>query len=208
MATQALTLDKDAFAALVTEHKLQTTEADGYIYTGKQGKHGWELYKVQIGRSSTWVYTQVCTQDNGAGGNLQVNITPAAGTRLKLVIASIQASGNRATGWYLLKATDTYVVLAAAGASAGGKSSIPALASSAATTGNLPEQYGLVEHGIPEDLAYVGLVTAAAQTETATVRVYAVVEGASTAPTVSWAASGGTPNAAAASVNSLREFRA
>ena len=50
MAAETVELDKDAFMRLVTEEHLQVEgPSEGYLYTGKRGRNGWELYKTWMG---------------------------------------------------------------------------------------------------------------------------------------------------------------
>lgn len=154
-----------------------------------------------------WTYRQVCTQDGAGGGTLQADITPATGTVIRLIAARIVASGNRAANWFLLEAggTSTYALLQATAAAAGAVCSIPATAVTSTTTGSATESNKL---DIPEDIKLVGNVVSAAQTETATIELVFEIIGHMAKPTVSWANSGGTPNAAAAAKDQLRSVPA
>jgi hypothetical protein len=75
MAAEAVELDKDAFMRLVTQDKLQVEgPSGGYLYTGRQGKNGWELYKTPGGM---WDQIKVSTG---------VTVDPAVNTAISLTV--------------------------------------------------------------------------------------------------------------------------
>ena len=75
MAQEAITLSAEAFAWLVTEHKLQVEGPfDGYIYAGKRGVTAWELYKTEHTDAFNW--DQVPTSDE-SGANPAVSASSA-----------------------------------------------------------------------------------------------------------------------------------
>jgi len=79
MATEAIDLDKDAFMRLVTQEHLDVKgPSAGYLYAGKQGKTGWEVYKCLC--SVMWdelPISYAATADPAAGANPAVMTVPA-----------------------------------------------------------------------------------------------------------------------------------
>ena len=148
-----------------------------------------------------WSFRQVCTQDAGGGGYLTVYVTPAAGSMMKIINATHAASGNRAVTQYLCNAdVVTMVVLNTIAAVAAATCVIPTPGSAAGVTNGNIATIGLE---ICAPSFYAGIVTAAAVTETATCMINAELFGTRTAPTVSWAGSGGTPSPIAATENTI-----
>lgn len=201
-ATEALTLEPDAFARMVTQDGLRTTDIGGYQYAGRQGKNGWELYKTQLKRRFFWSFRQVCTQDNAAGGNLVATITPPANSSLAHAYGYILASGNRAANIEVFNADGTRVAFVA---QVGAVASATAIFAGAPSTNTTSAGSQEVHNKTVANPSYlVATVVAAAQTETASLVINAELS-SPTAPTVSWATSGGTPNAATATENTVTE---
>ena len=147
-----------------------------------------------------WIYKQVCTQDGGAGGNLAVSITPAAGSAMRLVAVRMLASGTRAISSYMRdSAAGSIVLLGNITATAACAMNLPSIGALASASNNIIDSKDLI---IPSACDFLAYVTSAAVTETATITFVALVS-TSTKPTVSWAGSGGTPNAAAASIDTI-----
>ena len=101
MAQEAITLSAEAFAWLVTEHKLQVEGPfGGYIYTGKRGRTAWELYKT----AEPFYWDKVpmstgVTNDPAAGAN-HATVTVPDGVRWRLhsfcgTLVSSATGGNR-----------------------------------------------------------------------------------------------------------------
>ena len=80
MAQEAITLTAEAFAWLVTEHKLQVEGPfDGYIYTGKRGRTAWELYKTEHTDAFNWDQiepTLAATENPAAAADYAVITVP------------------------------------------------------------------------------------------------------------------------------------
>jgi len=97
MATEAQLLNKNAFNQLVLEEGLKTWEANGYIYAGKRGTNGWELYRT-YGPKWRMLYQarRVNTQAAGGGGALVTRIQVASGMAAQLV--AIHAVGSASAG--------------------------------------------------------------------------------------------------------------
>ena len=144
-----------------------------------------------------WTYRQICTQDNVAGGNLLAKVVAPAGCIMRPVACKMTASGTRAVGIWLADPDGNIIQLAACTAGAGANLTIPGIGTTPATSGNYPDCTSLMGR------EFWFQVTTAAQTETATLQLHMLVYNASSAPTVSWAGSGGTPNAAAATDNTI-----
>ena len=120
MAAETVELDKDAFMRLVTEEHLQVEgPSEGYLYTGKRGRNGWELYKTWMGVVG-WDLMPVisgATADPAAGASPAAVTVPAgkrwlliggacvydvsadAATRLPAVV--IKSDGTNTTGQYV-----------------------------------------------------------------------------------------------------------
>jgi len=89
MATAVETLDKDAFNQLVLEEGLRTWAGEMYIYTGKHGKKGWEIYRTRCGTWDSVPVTAAATADPAAGAN-PAAVTVPAGKKWKLFTARCQ----------------------------------------------------------------------------------------------------------------------
>lgn len=139
MATEAIELDKDAFMRLVTEGHLQVEgPSAGYLYTGRQGKSGWELYKTANNPWYIWQMHRILTQTNGAGGALQLNIAMPAGVVGKLVALRAVNSGTNTVYMYRFDEDAALVLPLAAVASAAGTSAdLPSVGGAASAAGNL-----------------------------------------------------------------------
>ena len=95
MAAETVELDKDAFMRLVTEGHLQVEgPSGGYLYTGKQGRNGWELYKTANNPWYLYSARRVATQTNVAGGAVVLDIALAAGQVARLVSLQVLNSGT------------------------------------------------------------------------------------------------------------------
>jgi len=201
MATPAELLDGEAFNQLVLEEGLKTWEQEGYVYAGKRGKKGWELYKA-YGPKWRWIWSfrQVVTQDNVAGGSLTFILTPPTGQTAKLIDLRLAASGNRAL-WLGLFDEDSNQTanLATIGATAANTAHLPSIGSVSTASNNVTNSMEVIVGG---GATLRGSITSAAQTETATMGCLFICTSA-TAPSVSWASSGGTPNVADATVDSM-----
>ena len=89
MAAETVELDKDAFMRLVTEGHLQVEgPSAGYLYTGKQGRNGWELYKTWAGIVE-WdlISPKIQVGANPGAGLDAAVITVPAGKRWLLIAA-------------------------------------------------------------------------------------------------------------------------
>jgi len=201
MATNERTLAVEAFMQEVTQRGLDVKgPSGGYLYAGYQGVNGWEVIRTPNNPWYYWSFRQVCTQDGGAGGHLVAIVTvPTDGTFI-LKGARLEASGNRALLGQVVDSNSavigrTMVVSAVAGANV----CIPSIGTASTGSANTMGTFDLT---IANGMQLTFQVTSAAQTETATVAIHGVID-IPTRPTVSWATSGGTPNAAAATVNTL-----
>jgi len=88
-ATAAQLLDGEAFNQLVLEEGLKTWEQEGYVYAGKRGKKGWELYRTWSGDWGAISVSTVTTADPAAGA-LPAEQTVPEGKRWLLVGAYAQ----------------------------------------------------------------------------------------------------------------------
>jgi hypothetical protein len=196
------TLSATAFAEKVIEHGLRAVGPyQGYMYAALETDDGYDMFRTPQKARYFWSYRQACTQDNAGGGNLIAIITPAVNSAFIPFAGSMIASGNRAV---------TILLQNGDGNTIGNISVVGAVAGAQGTIAPAPGAYtatavgqSIHEKPIAYPNAINAVVTSAAQTETATLVLYGELLGTSTAPTVSWATSGGTPNAAAASENTV-----
>jgi len=200
MATGERTLDVEAFMREVTQRGLDVKgPSGGYLYAGYQGPDGWEVIRTANNPWYCWQYNQVCTQSNGAGGNLVVTVTPAPGSVIRDMMGYLQASGTRAGKIDIANAAGALARVATV-ASVLGATPVLAPIGAAYTVSNAAQLVADKTLGNPGYI--MGEITAAAQTETATLRMTCLCS-SPIPPTVSWATSGGTPTAAAPTVNSM-----
>ena len=81
MATETTELDKDAFMRLVAEEHLQVEgPSGGYLYTGRKGKNGWELFKARAWSWGELPVSAGVTADPAAGAQI-ADITVPTGKR-------------------------------------------------------------------------------------------------------------------------------
>ena len=203
------TVTGEAFAKLVAENDLKVEGPfQGYFYAKLKAEDGWELYRTLSGHK--WVYQarRVCTQDNVAGGVLNVNLSVATGQLA--VIRSLNAVGPASAGATLQCITydeDTaaggYLANIPAGASR--SFNLPTTGTAANATSNLMSSEGFV---LAPGMTIKIAASAAAQTETLSVAVVMELYNLATVPTWSTTGSGGTPNLAASTIsdaNTLQE---
>lgn len=189
MATEALTLSADAFARLVTEHKLQVEGPFlGYIYTGKQGRNGWEMFKTYA--SKKWIYQarRVAQQTNVAGGAIKIDISVATGQIAKLVHIAAANSGTNEVNIFVRNEDAAQTAdLCRVGSAGSTIGSAPRVNTSMTTTGYHINSTGLIlapgESLAPEQ------GVAGAQNDTFTVAVVLEIYNVPTLPTWSVARS-------------------
>jgi hypothetical protein len=164
-------LDKDAFMLLVTQNHLQVEgPSAGYLYTGKQGRDGWELYKTANNPWYLYQARRVWTSGVG-GGAINVRIQVPSGCVAKLVswlqIGPASVGAIPGTSIFDEDAAETLRVGGGA-AAANAMYQLPAIGANAATTGHLANSVGLIL-GPGQYLA--AIASASLATETVTVAV-------------------------------------
>jgi len=136
--TETLTLDQDAFMRLVTENHLQVEgPTGGYLYTGKQGKDGWETFRTPNNPWYLYQARRVATQANAAGGAILIDLATAPGQIAKLLHARVVNSGNNGLQAYIYdedNAAEAYLLVI--GAAAGTSASLPSIGSAATASAN------------------------------------------------------------------------
>jgi len=211
MATAAQLLDGEAFNQLVLEEGLKTWEQEGYVYAGKRGKKGWELYRAY---GPKWCYLyqsrRTNTQANVGGGILHTRVSLASGVVGQLVEARavLVCVGAVAIASNLLDEDSTTVVpLSAVAAAANNNTNLPSIGATAGTTNNLINSVGLkIGPGQYLDF-FAGTV---AQNETLTVAITLLLPITATAADVVWDTtnSGGTPTLADSTINAANTMQA
>ena len=201
MATNARTLDVEAFMQEVTQRNLSVKEpAGGYLYAGYQGPNGWEVIRCP---ANPWYFYQsnrVVTQDNAGGGALRLNYTIPAGQFAILVRARLAGSANVANvielriydsaGWQCAHLMQT---------TAGSNKFcyIPTIGTIATTSDNLVSSDRMLI-GPGEVLVADSGITS--QTQIMQFQV-AMLLSTAVAPTITTTGSAGTPNLGAALIN-------
>ena len=138
MAAETVELDKDAFMRLVTEEHLQVEgPSGGYLYTGKRGRNGWELYKTANNPWYLYQATRVATDANAAGNPTKLDIAVNTGQIAKLVSCEITWSATGNHGLALVTRDEDNVLTgewASSGALAAGNVTIPGIGANQTTT--------------------------------------------------------------------------
>jgi hypothetical protein len=172
MAAEAIELDKDAFMRLVTQNHLQVEgPSAGYLYTGKQGKNGWELYKTA--NNPWYLYQARRVNTSGGAGALIVRIQVPAGICAKLI--SSEVLGPASAGATLtVNAVDedaaTACELYYVSAGANRRCTLPCVGNYASTGSNLAESiFFLIGPG--EYLYYNGSTSLLNETLTVAVKL-------------------------------------
>lgn len=145
-ATEAVLLDNAAFSRLVTEEHLQTTELGGYVYTGKQGKDGWVVFRTYGPKwRNLYICRQTAKQTNAGGGAILVDLTCASGMMFELVSMQAVNSGTNTLVCRIYdSANDTHLNnISSMGSAAGTNFNLPSVGGTAATSSNTPLSLGL-----------------------------------------------------------------
>ena len=205
MAAETVELDKDAFMRLVTEEHLQVEgPSGGYLYTGKRGRNGWELYKTPNNPWYLYQARRINTQ-GAANGALTTRISMPAG-----VVGIIQAMYVR--GALSAATLEVYRydedgaqmgLWASVAAGATRQINLPSIGSAASATNNPPNTTD-TKLGPGEILA--ATTSAALQTETLTVGVVILLS-APTEPTWDTTGSAGTPSLAASTISAANTMQ-
>ena len=147
MATETTELDKDAFMRLVTEEHLQVEgPSGGYLYTGKRGRNGWELFKTANNPWYVYQARRVCTAGVG-GGAMRVRVNIPAGTIAKLLWVQVlgPASAGSSTQLTIMDEDDAITTIATVAAVANANLILPvtgAPGTTAIASGSMPCSLG------------------------------------------------------------------
>lgn len=210
MATETLELEPDAFWAMVTKENLKVDgPSAGYMWAGKQGKNGWEMYKTRA-QPIGWLYQsqRVLTQTNGGGGQLTMKISVPTGTVGRIVAMKFVGTASAgATLNVTVNDEDDNIVIPLATVTAGAnrQANFPAPGVNASATNNndATSTFCLVGPGMTIKAAS----SAALQNETLTVRLVMLLSTA-TIPTYDVSASAGTPSLAASTISAENTMQA
>ena len=141
MATETTELDKDAFMRLVTEEHLQVEgPSGGYLYTGRRGKNGWELFKTANNPWYLYQARRVATQANVGGGAVIVDIALGAGQVGWIELSTFTNSGTNGLFVDVLD-EDNMIVgrLAGIASAAGNALRVPSIGTAASASLNVNE---------------------------------------------------------------------
>jgi len=147
MATNARTLDVEAFMQEVTQKNLDVKgPSGGYLYAGYQGPAGWEL--IRCANNPWYVYQarRILTSPAG-GGVLCIRFQIPNGCVAKIIAIYIRgpASAGSAQNAYILDEDGAATVYAAnVTAAANIVVDLPSLGANAATSGNLTNTVGMM----------------------------------------------------------------
>jgi len=148
MATEAIDLDKDAFMRLVTQEHLDVKgPSAGYLYAGKQGKTGWEVYRTPNNPWYLYQARRVFTNTNAAGGAMYVDIQVPSGTVAQLVLCygTQTTLGTHVLGCRVYDEDNAQTAnLAYIGTAATNNFSIPSVGTAANTNGNFNNATGFL----------------------------------------------------------------
>jgi len=206
MATEAIDLDKDAFMRLVTQEHLDVKgPSAGYLYAGKQGKTGWEVYRTPNNPWYLYTASKRNTQDNAGGGALTTRISIPAGVCARLVSALVYGVNSATTLVVNLQDEDStvYGYLASIAAGALRNACLPSIGAAASTNANLMNSTGLC---IPPGSYLVSTSAAAAQTESLNVEICLLMS-AKVEPVWDTTGSVGTPNLGASTISEANTWQ-
>ena len=202
MAQEAITLESDAFAWLVTEHKLQVEgPIRGYFYTGKRGKTAWELYKTYAGKK--WIYQarRICTQDAAGPAVLavRIHVNPDQVARLIAMEINGPASAGNVSGIRVYDEDMAQIaILALAAATANVSLHLPSIGTAATATNNRTQSLGYI---LPPGNYLLTGASVSLITETLAVGVVMELYNVPTLPVWDTTGSAGTPNLAASTIS-------
>ena len=145
MATNASTLDVEAFMQEVTQRGLDVKgPSGGYLYAGYQGPNGWEVIRCANNPWYLYQANRIAQQTNGAGGAILVDLTLAAGQVAYLITATGKNSGTNSIVIYTRdedNATNTDLGVVASGAAT-------VLTAPRTYTGTTTSGYTITSHGL------------------------------------------------------------
>jgi hypothetical protein len=148
MATEAIELGKDAFMRLVTQEHLQVEgPSAGYLYTGKRGAHGWELYKTADNPWYLYQARRVATNASANGNPIILDIAIPTGVVAKLQAGYVlqTTAGTHALSVTLLDEDNALMGNYGSAATAASLNlSLPVPFSTAAATGNGANSVGMM----------------------------------------------------------------
>jgi len=209
MAEEAIELDKDGFMRLVTEEHLQVEgPSGGYLYTGRKGKRGWELYKTA--NNPWWLYQgrRINTQGVAGPNALQTNIAVPDGCIAKLVggqVVGTASAGATLVGYVYDEDGAILMKLCANAAAANSVAHFPQIgttSTAATTSNNVANSVGLLL-GPGMYIGFISSVSIAAETLSVGI---SLLMSQKVEPTWNTTGSGGTPTLADSTISEANTF--